>query len=92
MSSDIARLQRREIPAQKPAWAGNGEGSEAGEGKMATASDYSVRLDRVGAVSGLNLGAPSTGGSRTIQAHVTTNGGRRVEIRLGQQVVTERFQ
>jgi len=69
------------------AWARCGEGE-----KVAKASDCSVRQDRAGAVSGLNPGPPSAGSSRTVQADVATSRGWSVEIGLGQQVVTERFQ
>jgi len=60
--------------------------------KMGTPSDYPIWQDREGAVSGLNLGPPSTGGSRAIQAEVATSCGRDVEIRCVEQVIPERFQ
>ena len=60
--------------------------------KVAKVSDCSIWLDRAVAVSGLNPGPLSAGSSRAIQADVATSRGWPGEIRLGQQVVTERFQ
>src|SRR6266699_6852030 len=87
-----SNCQRREIPAQNGwgrvrAWAG----APAAE-KVGTASGCSIRQDREGAVSGLNLGPPSAAGSRTVQPDVATSREGCVEIRLVEQVIAERFQ
>src|SRR6266511_5628892 len=84
--------QRREIPVQNgwgrvTAWAG----APAAE-KVGTASGCSIRQDREGAVSGLNLGPPPAAGSRTVQPDVATSREGCVEIRLLEQVIAERFQ
>ena len=92
MSIASAFNQRREIPAQN-GWGRvrAGAGTRAA-GKMGTASGGSIRQDREGAVSGLNLGPPPAAGSRTIQADVATSGAGDVEIGLVEQVIPERFQ
>jgi len=59
---------------------------------VATESDCPFRLERVSAVSGLNLSQPSAGGSRTVQADVAASGGGRVEISILEQVITECIQ
>ena len=88
---DLA-CQPREIPAHAWLKAGEGQGAGPSGEKVATGSEGSIRLDREGAVSGLNPGPPAAGGSGTVQADVATSRRRHVEIGLGQQVVTERFQ
>jgi len=61
-------------------------------GKVGTASGCSIRLDRAGAVSGLNPGPPAAADSRTVQPDVVTSREGCVEIRFVEQVIPERFQ
>ena len=54
-------------------------------------SDSRSGLDRVGAVSGLNLGSPAAEESGSVQTDVAGLGGLGVEA-LRQEVIAERFQ
>ena len=84
--------QRREIPAQNGWERVMGRAGAPAAEKMGTASGCSIRQDREGAVSGLNLGPSPAAGSRTIQPDVATSREGYVEIRLVEEVIPERFQ
>ncbi len=56
-----------------------------------TPSDSRSYLDRVGAVSGLNLGLPAAGDSGRVQADVAGFGGLGGEV-LEQEIIAERLQ
>ncbi len=61
-----------------------GGGATGVPGYQGKASDYSIRRDRAGGLSGLNPGPPSTDASGTVQGDVATDCNGPVEIGLGQ--------
>ena len=64
---------------------------EWAEAHLGTLRDSRSGLDRVGAVSGLNLGSPAAGASGSVQADVAGLGGLGGEV-LRQEVIAERLQ
>ena len=78
-------------PALHPAALAARSGVRWVEANLGTPSDSRSGLDRVGAVSGLNLGAPAAGDSGTVQVDVASLGGLGGEV-LGQEIIAQRLQ